>query len=175
MHRYKETLRRNRKVIILLFIFFNSSAFAQKINLNQLKFNSLGFCLSKDVIIKTFGSPNVTYPNYECGFFSGDRPNEFYQLQYPNLTYIGSDSSKFFLERIDFDEIGSIKLYYNDKALSGLMTKSEFALFFGETEKSLFEKYSDKDCIIIMSPGDDGAKFTFKNGKLLRFEYWTPC
>ena len=172
---YTEAYKMKRQVVIILFVFFNTTAFAQKINLNQLTFNNLGFCIPKEVILKTYGDPKVTFPNNECGFFSSDRPNEYYQLQYPNFTYIGSDSSKFFLERVDFDESGSIKLYYNDKILSGLTTKSEFALLFGETEKSLFEKYNDKDRIVIMSPGDDGARFTFKNGRLIRFEYWTPC
>jgi hypothetical protein len=146
-------------------------------DLNQIKFHGLDFSLNKDLIIETFGNGKKVDTNYECGFFTNDQEGgPYYQLVYPDFNYIGSDKEKFYLANVNFDQVGRIKINYGEKDLNGQTTKEDFIIMFGEKAKKNFEKYMDTETLLLYSKeGDDGAIFRFKNGRLIKFEYWTPC
>jgi hypothetical protein len=144
--------------------------------LTKIKFRGLEFSTTKQTIIKALGQPKIVDTDYECGFFSNDQPGgPYYQLVYSDFNYIGSDKEKFYLQKVNFDSKGNIIIKYGDKELSGLTTKEQFCKIIGDTFDNIF-KNPDSDSILIYSKdSDDGAAFTFKNGRLLIFEYWTPC
>lgn len=95
----------------------------------------------------------------------------------PVVNYIGSDKEKFFyLENVDFDAKGTVKVDYLENELSGETTEEDFLKIFGNTVKRDFVKKSGGNSILLYSKGsDDGALFTFKDGRLVKLEYWTPC
>jgi hypothetical protein len=145
--------------------------------LNKLKFNGLGFSETKELIIKTFGQGKKVETNYECGFFTNDQDGgPYYQLIYTDFNYIGSDKEEFFLQNVNFDIEGKMKMYYQDKVLSGQTTEDDLIKIFGEKAKDNFTRHADRDTIFLYSKdSDDAAVFTFKNGRLHKFDYWTPC
>lgn len=122
-------------------------------------------------IIKTFGKPKIVYTDYECGFYSG----LYYQLVYSNFNYIGNDKEDFCLEHVRFEPLCIITIKYIEKELSGPTTKEEISKIIGGTFENIFEKPDDDSELIFFKGGDDGIVFTFKNGKLLTFEYSSPC
>lgn len=102
--------------------------------------------------------------NYECGFFASDQEGApYYQLAYPDFTYIGSDKEKvFYLQSVYFDSNGSIKLKYLEKELTGETT-------------DMVTRNNANMLLLYSKDSDDGGIFWFKNGRLFKFEYWTPC
>jgi hypothetical protein len=146
-------------------------------DLRNVKFKGIEFSATREKIINAFGQGKRVETNYECGFFTNDQERgPYYQLVYVDFDYIGSDKDKFFLQHVTFDTKGEIKIDYRDKELSGQTTKDDFVKIFGDKVSEYFEKYPDKSSILIYSKGsDDGAIFTFKDNKLSKFEYWTPC
>ncbi|MEQ8476276.1 hypothetical protein [Fulvivirga sp.] len=67
-----------------------------------------------------------------------------------------------------------MKLHHADKVLNGQTTKEEFIKLFGDTVKQHFDNPDNKVIVLIATDCDDGARFTFKDGRPVRFEYWTP-
>jgi hypothetical protein len=145
--------------------------------LKNMKFKGLEFSTTKENIIKAFGEGKKVEADYECGFFTNDQERgPYYRLVYVDFDYIGSDKDKFFLHHVTFDTTEKMKIDYGGKEISGQTTRGEFIKIFGDKIRAYFERYPDKDSILIYSKGsDDGAIFTFKNNKLTKFEYWTPC
>jgi hypothetical protein len=146
-------------------------------DLGNIKFRGVDFVATKDKIIKSFGQPKRVDTNYECGGFSNDQPGgPFYQLVYASFNYIGSDSIDFALENVTFDLKGQTKMVYGKNELSGQTTEEDFVKILGSKVKKIFDERPNKDSVLLYSnDSDDGAIFTFKNGKLFKFEYWTPC
>ncbi|MEJ1242508.1 hypothetical protein WBG78_30445 [Chryseolinea sp. T2] len=146
--------------------------------LKNLKFKGLEFSTTKEAIVGAVGQGRRIETNYECGFFSNDQEGgPYYQLMYANFNYIGSDKEKtFYLEHVNFDADGSIKLMYLKSELTGRTTVSEFAGLFGERAKEIVVELRDDNSILLYSKSsDDGAVFRFRNGRLFEFQYWTPC
>jgi hypothetical protein len=151
---------------------------ANDFDLKDIKFRGLEFSTSKERIIQLFGQAKRVEPNYECGFFTNDQEGgPFYQLVYSGFNFIGSDKEKrFYLENVEFDTEGSVKLEYLEKELTGKTSQSEFIKIFGEKVKANFVKQGEHDTCLLYSKGsDDGAIFFFKDGLLVKFSYWTPC
>jgi len=165
--------------LTILFIIISTISRGQQIDfeLKNIKFKGLEFSTTKETIIKSFGQGKKVETNYECGFFTNDQPGgPYYQLVYGDFNYIGSDKENFYLQNVNLDMKGSIKINYGDKELSALTTKDEFVKIFGEWVNDYFVKHADHDTFLLYSKdSDDGAVFTFKNGRLYKFEYWTPC
>lgn len=164
---------------IIIPILFVSYSFGQhsSIDLNKIHFKGLGYTLSKEKIVAKFGKPAIKYPEYECGFYTDDQPGgPYYQLVYEGFNYIGSDKERFILENVQLDPAGTIRLVYAGKELSGRTTKAQFAAIFGKAVKEQIRKNPNQDSILLFSKGsDDGVVFHFKGGKLVKFEYWSPC
>ncbi len=165
--------------LILLFLLTATISQGQNdFDLNDIKFNDLEFHSTKDLITESFGIPKKVETDYECGFFTNDQEGgPYYQLIYPDYSYIGSDKEEFFLQKVKFDLEGKIKMKYKDKELSGLTTKEDFIkIIYGDKDWEQLKDQFDINVLIIYSKnGDDGARFTFRDGRLIEFEYWTPC
>lgn len=168
---------RQELTILLILIATISRGQENDFELKNIQFKGLEFSTTKEKLIKTFGQGKKVETNYECGFFANDQEGgPYYQLVYLDFDYIGSDKDKFFLQHVNFDTKGKIKIIYSGTELSGRTTKDEFIRMFGNKVKERFEKSPDKDSILLYSKGsDDGAIFTFRDNKLTKFEYWTPC
>ena len=165
-----------RLTIFLTLITICSFGQQDNFDLDKVKFKGLGLKTTKKVITETFGQGRRVETNYECGFFAGDLPSgPYYQLVYTDFTFIGSDKDEFYLQSVDFDPKGITNLNYADKELNGRTTKEEFIKLFGDTVKQHFDNPDNKAIVLIATDHDDGARFTFKDGRLIRFEYWTPC
>lgn len=160
--------------ILLLLAATISRAQHADFDFKQLEFRGLGFMVTKQEIIERHGAGKRVEPNYECGFFTNDqKTGPFYQLVYEGFNYIGSDKEEFFyLEAVDFDTEGNTKLRYQDKVLSGLTTEAEFMRIFGEHVR----KHEDQNAFWLFAERtEDWGVFFFKNGRLVKFEYRTPC
>jgi hypothetical protein len=166
-----------KAIITIFFLSFSVTSYCQQIDFDKISFNGLGFSLTKDIIVKSFGSPKIIATDYKCGFFANDQDaGPYYQLAYSNFNYIGSDKEKFILQSVDFDSKGKLVVKYGESELNGLLTQYEFIKIFGDSARIHFEKYPNNDSIILYSgKSDDGVRFIFKDGKLLKFEYWAPC
>ena len=162
---------------IFLLLITIPNAYQVDFDLKNITFKGLEFSTTKAKVINAFGAGKKVETNYDCGFFSNDQEGgPYYQLNYGSFNYIGSDKEKFYLENVDFDLKGKIVLKYGDKDLHGQTTKDDFIKIFGDKAKEHFEKYPEDDSILLFSTGsDDGGTFTFRSGKLVKFEYWTPC
>lgn len=66
--------------------------------------------------------------------------------------------------------IGMLRRYYKI-----YRPKVEFCKIIGGTFENIFEKPDDDSELIFIKGGNDGIVFTFKKGKLLTFEHWSPC
>ena len=164
--------------ILPLLIGIISRAQSSDFDLKSIKFRELEFSTTKSAVIKSFGKGKRVETNYECGFFTNDQEGgPYYQLVYSGFNYIGSDKGKFFyLQNVDFDGKGRVRMKYLEKELTGKTTEDEFVKIFGEKVKSNFVNHGDHNTFLLHSKGsDDGGVFYFKNGLLFKFEYWTPC
>ena len=166
-----------RLTILFLFIAIISYAQEDVIEFEKITFKGLRLISTKAKIIESFGEPRIVDTNYECGAFANDQPGgPYYLLSYNGFNYIGSDKDTFTLHSIVFDQEGILKLYLDGRELSGISTEDDFSKLFGGEVKDRFVKHSDHNTLLLYSKdSDDGAIFTFKSGKLHKFEYWTPC
>ena len=168
-----------KKGLTILLIFLAAVSHGQEadFDLSNIKFKGLEFSTPKEKLIKAFGLGKKVETNYECGFFANDQEGgPYYQLVYAGFDYIGSDKGNFFLQHVNFDIKGRIKINYKEMELSGESTKDDLIKLFGNKVNEYLKDYQDKDSILIYSKGsDDGAIFTFKDNKLKKFQYWTPC
>jgi len=164
--------------LTILLTLITICSFGQQYNfdLDKVKFEGLGLKTTKKIIIEQFGRGRRTEVNYECGFFSTDQTGgPYYQLVYTDFNFIGSDKEDFYLQSVDFDSKGKMKINYADKVLNGRTTKEEFIKMFGDIVREHFNNPENNAIVLIANDRDDGARFTFKDGRLTRFEYWTPC
>jgi hypothetical protein len=162
--------------ILLTLITFCSFGQRYNFDLDRVKFKGLGLKTTKKEITKLFGQGRRVETNYECGFFTNDQPGgPYYQLVYSDFNFIGSDKEDFYLQSVDFDPKGKMKILYGDKILNGQTTKEEFVKMFGDIVSEHFNNPDNKAIVLIANDRDDGARFTFKDGRLVKFEYWTPC
>jgi hypothetical protein len=165
--------------LTILFILLTTVLRGQEhdFELKAIRFRGLEFNTTRRTIVKSLGQGKKVDTNYDCGFFTNDQPNgPYYQLVYADFIYIGSDKEKFYLQTVYFDTNGKNKLQYKNNDLTGLTTKDDFIGIFGDAASKHFQENPEKDSILLFSKGsDDGAIFTFRNNRLIKFEYWTPC
>ena len=170
-------MRQIKLIIFLMLIATISLGQICSFELKNIKFRGLDFTIEKEIITKTFGPGERIETNYECGDFTNDQKNgPYYQLVYDYFIYIGCDNEKFLLQQVNFDIKGKAKIIYLNKELNGQTTRDDFFKFFEIQANEYFKKHPDKNSILLLSKGSDaGAIFSFKDNKLIKFEYWSPC
>lgn len=168
-----------RRILIYVVFAITHSAFGQikAFDFSILKFKGLDFSVPKETLISTLGQGEINSPQYECGFYSNDQPGgPYYQIVFNSFNYIGSDSEKFILEHVHFDSDSSLSIQYGKWLLNGYTTKADLFEIFGDYVKTYFANNPDNNDILIFDKsGDDGVIFTFKNERLIGFQYWSPC
>ncbi|WP_439474287.1 hypothetical protein [Algoriphagus formosus] len=132
-------------------------------------------------IFEKYGPTKRTDTNYECGFHSNEEQSKtYYQLIYPQITWIGNAEEGYISELVLFDSAGEMKwTYYQEVEFSGKSTQSEVEQFFGKQAETI--RFHGRDEADLFSLGgrftnaDDGFFFLFKEEKLIEFHYWSPC
>lgn len=164
------------KFIILLFTTIQLSM-AQSVDFNLIKFNGLNFHSAKSEIIEKIGLPKKTYdPNYECGFLSTElQEGDYLTLDFGKIKFTGNEKELYVLEQVDFVNDKSIILKYGNRNLTCETVLSELIEIFGDGLAKHFGKEINGAIIIFHDKADDGIRISIKNGKLIRFEYWSPC
>ena len=56
-----------------------------------------------------------------------------------------------------------------------IMNLSKLIEIFGDGLSKHFGNKIDGAIVIFQKDADDGIRLTLKNGKLVHFEYWSPC
>ncbi len=165
----------------LILILFNSpQEIKGTINPDDLKFNELNFQSEKAAIWEKFGVVEPKRVYYECGFHSEDEQGKpFFELIYPNVTWIGNEEEGYILDKVIFETKGKTELHYKDWIFTGTTTQKEledlFKLEAGPINVSGRENENLEWIGSNFEKGDDGFHFYFKNGKLIEFGYWSPC
>ena len=160
---------------IILFILISTSVHAQFLEQKLLKVNGLSFVSGQDQIIAAFGQPDQTYePNYDCGFLSSEEQGKtFYSLVYSGLKFTGNKSDNYLIEEVDLRKNSSLKIRYKDHNLNSVSSAKELAEILGIKPNSEYE--TNTTLKVFFQNSDDAIFFLFKNGKLVKLDYWSPC
>ena len=128
-------------------------------------------------IIKKLGEPKKTYdPNYECGFLSTDsQDGEYLTLDYGKIKFTGSEKELYILEQVDLENDSSIIIKYGNESLNCETDLTKLIEIFGDGLAKHFGNKLDGAVVIFREKADDGIRLSIKNGKLIQFEYWSPC
>ena len=140
------------------------------IDSDEIRINGIGFNATREQILKEFGNPiRIFQPNYECGFLSTEEQGAvYYSIKYDFLVFTGNNAEGYLLEEALIAPTLKAKISYKGKGLSHNTTIKEF--------ESIFETKVEGDSVLLFFKGaDDALDFTFKNGKLDKIEYWSPC
>jgi hypothetical protein len=166
-----------RIYLIILLIITTEFGFTQSVNFDLISCNGLNFYSAKTEIIKTFGQPKTTYdPNYECGFLSTDSQNgKYLTLDYGKVKFTGNDDELYILEQVNMENDNSVKIKYGDNELSCNTDLTKLIEIFGTELENHFENNRNGAIVIFREKAEDGIRIVIKNGKLIRFEYWSPC
>ena len=167
---------RNLNLTILLLLITKLSL-AQTVDFDLIKYNGLNFYSTKAEIIQKVGKPKKTYdPNYECGFLSTDsQDGEYLTLDYGKIKFTGNKKELYVLEQVDLENDNSIIIKYGNRNLTCETNLSELTEIFGKVFSEHFENEINGAIVLFQEKSDDGIRIWIKNGKLVRFEYWSPC
>ncbi|HOA07290.1 MAG TPA: hypothetical protein PK419_08340 [Spirochaetota bacterium] len=165
--------------IILVLLLMNSITFSKvkSFSWKDFKYCDLSFNNSKMKIIKKFGKPKQNVPEYECGNYATGKKNpDYYQLIYKDIICIGNDKEGFIFESIILNDNNYIMI--GDYRISNKTSKNEFIKHFNDLLLTYYSKEEllNREVIQLFSKDtDDCAEFYFKNGKVFKFNYWSPC
>lgn len=164
-------------IYIFILVMFSNGITAQNVDFNLIKFNGLSLNSPKELIIKEMGEPEKIFePNYECGALSSDTQNKkFYTLQYSNVKFTGNEDEDYYIDYLKFEDNSPVVLKYGHYDLNCETGLSLLAVIFGKEVIEDFEEDPNGGIIILKKGGIDGIRLEIKDGKLLSFEYWTPC
>ena len=164
-----------KQIGIILLLFFSTSVNAQFLNQKLLTVNGISFFSTKEQIIDKFGNPEQTYePKYECGFLSSEEQGKkFYSLVYSGIKFTGNEYDNYLIEEIDFTKNGSLQLNYGEINLNSIPTIEKLAQVLGL--ESEIENPEDKMLRAYFENSEDAVFFIFKNGRLIKLDYWSPC
>lgn len=163
--------------LIILLLITVQLGFSQSVDFDLIQYNGLNFYSSKIKILKKFGQPTKTYdPNYEYGFLSSDSQNTKYlTLDYGKIKFTGNKKELFVLEKVYLENDNSIIIKYGNENLSCNTDLNKLIEIFGDGLSKHFGNKRDGAIVIFQKDADDGIRLTLKNGKLILFEYWSPC
>ncbi|WP_044403975.1 hypothetical protein [Lacinutrix sp. Hel_I_90] len=163
--------------LIILLLLIAELSFAQSVNFDLIKYNGLNFHSTKSEVIKKLGEPTKTYdPNYECGFLSTDsQDGEYFTLDYGKIKFTGNEKELYVLEQVDLENDNSIKIKYGNRDLTCETDLKELIEIFGDSLAKHFGEKLKGTIVLFHEKADDGIRISIKNGKLIRFEYWSPC
>lgn len=151
-----------------------------QIDFNKLRLHQLAFISSRSQVQQRLGQPRtVVEPHYECGaYFSEEQGQKFYELRYPQVRFIGSSKLGYAIEYVYFST-KSPALTYGGQPLTNRTTVADLRRLLGPGTHSEKIKTAamlqGQEAVSDSSNHDDGAIFWFSRGRLVKFEYWSPC
>ena len=146
------------------------AAQAGSLDFTRLRVSGLGATASQTQVTRHLGQPlAVLNPHYECGeYASATGDNQFYQLRYSQVVFIGSRQRGYTLESFDFGPAGPARLTYGGQVLSAATTLAAFTHQFGLLAPA---QNPDGSVEVLVRRLDATASFTFKAGRLTHYEY----
>ncbi|WP_298321228.1 hypothetical protein [uncultured Aquimarina sp.] len=165
-----------KTIIILIFISLQLSL-AQNVDFRLINYEGLEFYSSKSEITKKLGNPIKTFePKYECGFLSEDEQGvKYISLDYGKVKFTGNEKEEYLIEMIDFENDNSLILKYGKHNLTCETKLTDLALIFGEQLIKHYGSDQNGGIVLFDEKADDGIRIEIKDGKLVRFGYWSPC
>jgi hypothetical protein len=163
--------------LIILLVTTVQLSFSQSVDFDLIEYNGLNFHSTKLEIIEKFGQPEKSYdPNYECGFLSTEsQDGEYLTLDYGKIKFTGNEKELYVLEQVDLENDSSIIIKYGNENLTCETDLTKLIEIFGDGLAKHFENGLDGAIVIFHEKADDGIRLSIKNGKLIQFEYWSPC
>ena len=163
--------------LIILLITTVQLSFSQSVDFDLIEYNGLNFHSTKLEIIEKFGKPEKSYdPNYECGFLSTESQDvEYLTLDYGKIKFTGNEKELYVLELVYLENDSSIIIKYGNENLSCETDLTKLIEIFGDGLAKHFGNELDGAIVIFHEKADDGIRLSIKNGKLIQFEYWSPC
>ena len=170
-------LKMRTLLITVLLAIVSQVGFTQTIEFDLISYNGLQFYSTKTEIIKKLGKPKSTYePNYECGFLSSDwQETKYFTLDFEEVKFTGNEKELYLFDQVNFENDNSIIIKYGNHNLTCETKLSDLIKIFGKELEKFFDKNSNGSAILFHKKTDDGIRIEIKNGKLTRFEYWSPC
>lgn len=145
--------------------------------LNSIKFKVNGisvYAFSKENIEKSFGKPIKYFePNYECGFLSSSEQDEkYYSYQYNGILLTGNDEQNYVVEELDFSQFDFKKytVEINGSAIDNNTTVEQLRVILKDNFK-----LNENNTIFLHDVGDDNFEVEFKDNKISKIQYWSPC
>ena len=166
-----------KQLKFLILILITQNVFSQNVDFDLIEYNGLKFLCVKSEIIENLGNPHKTYsPNYECGFLSSDEQGiPFITLDYEKIKFTGTDKENYLIEQVIFENDNSINLSYGEFILNCETDSTDLVEIFGEKlEERLTDNFTG-GIIIFHAKNDDGVRLLLKDGKLIKWQYWSPC
>lgn len=166
-----------KQLLFLILLISTQIGFTQGMDYDLIMYHELGFSSSKSEIEKTLGNPNNIFePKYDCGFLSShDQAATFYTLDYTKIKFTGNDKDKYLIEEVVFENDKNVRLHYGEFILTYETNSADLiTIFGGETAERLTDDFTGA-IILFHVMHDDGVRLHLKNGKLIKWEYWSPC
>ncbi|WP_430907509.1 hypothetical protein [Maribacter sp. 2-571] len=166
-----------KQLSLLIIILIAQTGFAQNVDFDLIKYNGLDFLSSRLEITKTLGSPNKEYaPNYDCGFLSIDEQGiPFITLDFKKIKFTGTDKQNYLIEEVIFENDNSINLSYGEFVMNCETDSADLIKIFGDkTAERLTDNFTG-GIVIFHAKNDDGIRLQLRNGKLIRWQYYSPC
>lgn len=163
--------------LIILLVTTVQLSFSQSVDFDLIKYNGLNFLSTKFEIIEKLGQPEKSYdPNYECGFLSTEsQDGEYLTLDYGKIKFTGNEKELYVLEQVDLENDSLIIIKYGNENLTCKTDLTKLIEIFGDGLAKHFGNELNGAIVIFQEKGDDGIRLSIKNGKLIQFEYWSPC
>lgn len=157
-----------------------TSKLSKPVYISQFKLKKMNRSVSEIEIKNLFGSDyKIINPNYECGFHSQEQGQDYYQLIFKDLTFIGNDTENYIIEKIIFNSSTKYKLEYESYSIDYTTTLNELFEFLGKERFNKIEHNSpveEKYSVPCSAASDDAYIIIIgKDRKIKELEYWSPC
>lgn len=146
-------------------------------NFDLLHYGNAPASASKARLVKLLGPPlRISQPHYACGFLSASEQQQpFYSLVYGLAIFTGNARRGYVLDRVRLLP-GSQPLRYGKLVWSAATTRHEIERQFHVPPDPTEKPQPDgSTLLLIRTKAADAAMFIFKQGRLVEFQYWTPC
>ena len=166
-----------RALILFMLMVVSLSSQARDLIYKEFLLNDKLTSITQNEIQKYYGKGKIKLTNYECGFYANEHNGTpYYQIIFNELIFIGNDKESFSLQHFFFTENTKNTISFKGVELNSNTTKAEFIEIFGKFSETHFrENPNSNEILLFYSKSDDGARFKFKNNKLVEYIYWTPC
>jgi len=168
------------KTCVLPLLLAPLAAAATPFDYSLLRLGTLPAHASKAQLAQRLGQPAKTSrPRYECGGYADEPGRPYYQLHYPQATYIGRTAGDYELETVHFAP-GGASLRYGTTTWDASTTLASVQKLFGTDARLV--KQADNTVLTVPAKiphttqlADDWLVLTFRNGRLVSYSTVEGC